>query len=250
MLITRPAGKRRSAKRPSNPSTPTSSSPVTPVVESRWHIATRAAQRKKRKSLRIDPPRQNATSPVLIETGDDVGGEIIHEEPISITRPPIPQQPPTPARQGPVRTRPYEAPYFFPSPGSPEAIGYVDRVREERRSVFVQPDAMLVRGKKRSFTTPNPEKGGAADTPKPHGEGSHDQATEDNGRKRPGGSRKGSGDRNLDPIDESGVQVGTPTNLRKASAPPQFSPSPETSPSRPRMQRQGSSGIMRILGKH
>ncbi|EIN13852.1 hypothetical protein PUNSTDRAFT_140295 [Punctularia strigosozonata HHB-11173 SS5] len=31
------------------------------------------------------------------------------------------------------RTQPYAAPYFFPSPGSPEATDYVRRVREERR---------------------------------------------------------------------------------------------------------------------
>lgn len=29
------------------------------------------------------------------------------------------------------RTNPYEAPYFFPAPGSPEAVGYVDRARED-----------------------------------------------------------------------------------------------------------------------
>ncbi|KAG1784216.1 hypothetical protein EV702DRAFT_1058093 [Suillus placidus] len=31
----------------------------------------------------------------------------------------------------PLRTQPYAAPYFFPAPGTPEAIGYVTKTREE-----------------------------------------------------------------------------------------------------------------------
>ena len=260
VLMTRPAGKRRSCKRSSNPPTPKSASPATtPVAESKWHIATRASHRKKRKSLRIDPPR-SAVSPVLIENGGVVGGEMIHEEPIGINRPPESRLPLTPARQAPVRTRPYEAPYFFPTPGSPESIGYVERVREERRSVLVHPDGMFVRNKKdlkRPSTIFNPEKGGTVSV---RGEGSHDQVPEDSGKKRSKCTLKGSGDRNPNPsppalIDEFGVQVGTPTKLRKSSNPPQSSPSPDTTPtsattSRPQAQRQGSRGIMRILGKH
>ena len=258
------AGKRRQCKRTSNSSTPKSSSPATtPVAESKWHIATHQSQRKKRKSLRIAPPRRSATSAMLIENGDDVGGGTIHEEPISIIRPPISRLPLTPARQGPIRTRPYEAPYFFPTPGSPEAIGYTERVLEERRSVLFHTDATSVRNKKdpkRSSTTPGPEKGGAVDTPMFRGEGNQSQATEVSGRKRSKDSAKGSGDRNPNPsssipVDESGTQIGTPTKLRKSSAPSQFSPSSDTSPtpntsSRPQAQRQGSRGIMRILGKH
>lgn len=263
MLMTRSAGKRRSGKRSSGPPTPISVSPtMTPVVESKWRIGTRASQRKKRKSLRIDPPQWNATSPMFIETGDDVGGTVIYEEPASITRPPIHQSPLPPTRQGPVRTRPYEAPYFFPTPGSLEAVGYVDRVREERRSALVHPDAMCVRSKKdlRSSTMSSLEKGGSPGLPKPRGEGGHDQATEDGNKKRPKSCGKGSGDRNTNPfssisVDELGVQVGTPTRLRKTSAPPKLSPSlgpgrTLATPSRPQVQRQGSLGIMRILGKH
>lgn len=262
--MTRPAGKRRPGKRSSNPPTPKSASPATtPMVESKWQITTRASQRKKRNSLRINPPPRSAASPVLIDGGDDVGGGIIYEEPVNVPRPPAPRLPLTPARQGPVRTRPYEAPYFFPTPGSPEAFGYVERVREERRSVLVHPDAMFVRQRKdlkRPSTIFNFEKDGAVGTPKR--QGSNDQVTEDGGRKRTKSSGKGSApDRNFSPpfsapIDvEFGGQVGAPTKLRKGSAPPQFSPFHETVPtqttsSRPQVQRQGSLGIMRILGKH
>ena len=191
-----------------------------------------------------------------------MGGEIVHEGPTSITRAQISQLPVTPARQGPVRTRPYEAPYFFPIPGSLEAIGYVEKVREERRSALVHPDAMFVRNKKdlkRSESTISSiEKDGTV--PKHRGEGSQDQASEDSGKKRSKKSEKGSGDRNTSPsspapIDEFGVQAGTPNKLRKSSAPPQLSPIPDTAstpttPSRPQPRRQGSRGIMRILGKH
>ena len=263
--MTRPAGKRRPGKRPSNPPTPGSASPaMSPVVESKWHVATRTSQRKKRKSLRIDPPLRSATSPAFIMSGEDVGGEIIYEEPVSITRSPVLRPPPTPARQGPVRTRPYEAPYFFPTPGSPEAIGYMDKVREERRSVFVYPDAMLVRNKKdmKRSSTVSLEKDGTAGTPKLRSEASRDQVTEESGKKRPKSSRKGSVDGNLipsssTPIHEFGVQVGTPMKFRKSSVPPQVSPFPDTvptptptTPSRPQAQRQGSLRIMKILGKH
>jgi len=193
-----------------------------------------------------------------------VDAEIVHEEPVSITRSPVPQPPPTPARQGPVRTRPYEAPYFFPTPGSLEAIGYVEKVREERRSALTHPDARPARNKKdlkRSGSTISSlEKDGTAGTPQLRGEGSQDQATEDNGRKRPKNSEKGSGDRNTSPssstpFDEFGVQAGTPNKLRKSSTPPQVSPFSDTAlipttPSRPQPRRQGSRGIMRILGKH
>ena len=266
MLITRPAGKRRSGKRPSNTPTPKSASPVTtPVVESRWRIATRGSQRKKRKSLRIDPPPRSAASPVLVENGVDVGGGMVYEEPVGITRPSVLRSPLTPARQGPVRTRPYEAPYFFPTPGSPEAFRYVDRVREERRSVLAQPDTMLTRIKKdlkkRSSTISSFEKEGAAGISKSRGEGSLDQVieTEGNAGKQPKSSGKGSGDRDFNrpssaPADESGTKAGTPTKLRKSSAPPQLPSTPDTvsTPSTPSRQvkRQGSLGFMRILGKH
>ena len=258
--MTRLIGKRRSGKRSPNPSTPNSASPVTtPVAESKWRISTRTSQRKKRRSLRIDPPPRGAASPVSVEGGDDVGSKVIYEEPVNIMRPPVLQLSPAPARQGPVRTRPYEAPYFFPTPGSPEAIGYVDKIREDRRSVFVQPDAMFVR-KKRSFTMSSLEKGGTMGTPKLRSEGSRDQIIEDSGRKRPKSSGKGSGDGNHDlpsptPAHEFGVQAGAPTKLRKASAPAQLPPLTNTvptptTPPRPQAQRQGTLGIMRMLGKH
>jgi hypothetical protein len=38
-----------------------------------------------------------------------------------------------PAPAPPLRTQPYAAPYFFPSPASPEATDYVRLLREERR---------------------------------------------------------------------------------------------------------------------
>lgn len=44
--------------------------------------------------------------------------------PSSLSSPPLP-----PPRS---RTQPYEAPYFFPTPGSPEAVDYVRRMREEK----------------------------------------------------------------------------------------------------------------------
>ena len=193
-----------------------------------------------------------------------MGGETVHEEPIGITRPPISRLPLTPARQGPVRTRPYEAPYFFPTPGSLEAVGYVEKVREERRSAFVHPDAMFPRSKKdlkRSESTiSSPEKDGAAGIPKLRHEGSRDQVTEDSGKKRSKKSEKGSGDVNTSPsssipVDEFGKQAGSPNKLRKPNAPPQFSPFSDTiptptTPPRPQPQRQGSRGFMRILGKH
>lgn len=188
---------------------------------------------------------------------------MVYEEPVGITRPPVLRSPLTPARQGPVRTRPYEAPYFFPTPGSPEAFGYVDRVREDRRSVLAQPDAMLTRTKKdlkkKSSTISSFEKEGAVGISKPRGEGSLDQVTEGNAGKQPKSSGKGSGDRDLNrpssaSTDESGTKAGAPTKLRKSSAPPQYPPSPDitSTPSTPsrQVQRQGSLGIMRILGKH
>ncbi|KII93987.1 hypothetical protein PLICRDRAFT_36206 [Plicaturopsis crispa FD-325 SS-3] len=56
--------------------------------------------------------------------------------------PPVPERPKTassalpadvPAPAGPpLRTNPYDAPYFFPHPGSPEAANYVRQAREER----------------------------------------------------------------------------------------------------------------------
>ena len=166
-----------------------------------------------------------------------MGSGTIHEEPTSITRPPTSRLPLTPARQGPSRTRPYEAPYFFPTPGSPEAIGYTERVLEERQS-FIHPDPTSVRNKKdskRSATITISEKDGAVGNPKLGGEGNQNQSTEDGGtRKRPKNSEKASGDKNVNPVpvDEFGIQVGTPTSPR------------------PQAQRQGSRGILRILGKH
>ena len=193
-----------------------------------------------------------------------MGAEIAYEGPVSVTRPPIHQLPPTPARQGPVRTRPYEAPYFFPTPGSLEAIGYVDKVLEERRSALTHPDAKLARNKKNlkrsGSTISSLEKDRTASTPKLRGEGSQDQATEDSGRKRPKNSEKGSGDRNTSPssstpFDEFGVQAGTPNKLRKSSTPPRLLSLSDTAltpttPPHPQPRRQGSRGIMRILGKH
>ncbi|KAG2159600.1 uncharacterized protein EDB93DRAFT_1111095 [Suillus bovinus] len=43
----------------------------------------------------------------------------------------------------PLRTQPYAAPYFFPAPGTPEAIDYVTKTREEllRPSGFMQTNA-------------------------------------------------------------------------------------------------------------
>lgn len=208
-------------------------------------------------SLRIDPPRRSPTSPVFIQSGDDVGGEVTHEEPVTITRPPVSQPLSNRPRQGPSRTRPYEAPYFFPTPGSPEAIGYVEKVREERRSALTHPDTMHLRNK-RSATLPSLDKDGTAGTPKPHSNGNQDQIIEGSGKKRPKTSEKGSGDRNTNPVppiptDEFGVSAGT-RKIRKSSAPPQFAPFPDTAPTQttpPRPpQRQGSRGFMRILGKH
>ena len=142
-----------------------------------------------------------------------MGSKVIYEELVNITRPPVLQLSPAPA----VRTRLYEVPYFFPTPGSPEAIGYVDKIREDRRSVFVQPDAMFVR-KKRSFTMSSLEKGGTMGTPTLRSEGSHDQIIEDSGRKRP----KSSGDGKHDPpsptpAHEFGVQARASAKLRKVS---------------------------------
>jgi hypothetical protein len=260
-MLTRRAGKRRSGKRSPNSPTPKSESPVTtPVVESKWHIAARASRRKKRKSLQIVPPLRSAASSVLIENGDAVGGEVIYEEPIIIHKPPTSHLPVTPARQGPVRTRPYEAPYFFPAPGSPEAIGYVERVREERRSALVFPDPNSIGSKKdlkRSCTMSN-LKDETPENTRPGGEGSsHHQTTEDSGEKRSKNSGKGSGTKNsspsLSPTNELGVRVRAPI-LRKTSAPAQLSSSgtglTPASPSRPQTQRQGSLAIMRMLGKH
>lgn len=43
------------------------------------------------------------------------------------------------AATAPPRTRPYEAPYFFPAPTSPEAVDYVQRTRDEYRQASVSP---------------------------------------------------------------------------------------------------------------
>lgn len=259
-MMTRPTGKRRSGKRSPNSPTPKSKSPPTsPVVGSKWHIARPASQRKKRISLLIAPPPQSTMPPVLIESGDADGIEVIYEEPNSA--PHISHLQLTPPRPGPVRTRPYEAPYFFPTPGSPEAIGYVERVREERRTVLFQPELRPVKSKKdlkrRSSTLSSPEKDGTPDNTRLHGEDGYDQATEGSGEKRPKSAGTGSGRKNSSPppssANELGVRVRTPI-LRKSSAPAQLSsmgvvPGP-TTPNRPQTQRQGSLAIMRILGKH
>lgn len=255
--------KRRSGKRSPNAPTPKSVSPTTsPVVESKWNIATRSSQRKKRKSLRIDPPLRSAAPSVLIESEDALNREIIYEEPIGIIRPHTAHLPVTPARQGPVRTRPYEAPYFFPTPGSPEAIGYVDRVREERRTTLIIPDPTTGKSKKdlkrRSSTMSSLEKDGTPGSTNPRGETGHNQTPEVLGKKRPKSAGKGSGTKNSDPsmstLNEFGVQTRTQTILRKTSAPAQLSSSGTTStpttPPRSQTHRQGSLGIMRILGKH
>ena len=261
--MTRLTGKRRSGKRsPTSPTSKSASPATSPAVESKWRIGTRASQCKKRKSLRIDPPLQSSTSSVLLECGADVGGEIIYEEPIDIIRPHTSHLPLTPARQGPVRTRPYEAPYFFPTPGSPEAIGYVERVREERRSTFSQPDPTPSRNKKglkKSPTMSNLGKDSATDSPKLGVESGYDQVMADTGRKRSKSTGRGSRSKDSTPssapANELGVQFRTRTIPRKSSAPAQLSPSsnagptPPTSP-RSQTQRQGTLGIMRILGKH
>ena len=261
-MITRSTGKRRSGKRTPNAPTPKSASPTTsPVVESKWHTAMRSSQRKKRKSLRIDPPLRSAAPSVLIEGEDALSREIIYEEPIGITQPHAAHLPVTPARQGPGRTRPYEAPYFFPAPGSPEAIGYVDRVREERRGGLISPDPMTGKSKRdlrgRSSTMSSLEKDGTPGSMNPHGETGHNQPPEDFGKKRPKSAGKGSGKKNSDLLstpNEFGVQTRTQTILRKTSAPAQLSSSGTTStsatPPRSQTHRQGSLGIMRILGKH
>lgn len=187
-----------------------------------------------------------------------MGDEATYEEAISIPQPQIYHLPLTPARQGPVRTRPYEAPYFFPTPGSPEAIGYVDRVREERRSTLVQLDPVSVKNKrelkKRSSTISSP---GTPDNTRLDGENDHNQTPEDSGRKRTKSTGKGT--KSSSPLSspakssELGVRARTPIP-RKSSAPAQLSSpgavSTPVTPSRPQTQRQGSLGIMRILGKH
>lgn len=252
-MIALPTGKRRSGKVSPNSSTPKSKSPAsTPVVESKWHIAARASRRNKRKSLQISPPLRSPASSVLIDSGDAVADEVIYEEPIN-THLPL-----TPARLGPGRTRPYEAPYFFPTPGSPEAIGYVERVREDRRSAPVQPDPTTStknkKDLKRSSTMSSLEKGRNM---KPGEEGSQDQATEVSSKKRSKCDGKGFGTKNpspsSSPTNELGVRARTPIP-RKSSAPAQLS-SPDlastpTTPNRPQTQRQGSMAIMRMLGKH
>ena len=247
-----PTGKRRLGKvSSSSPTSKSKPSVTTPVVESKWHIA----KRKKRKSLQIVPPPRSAPSPMLIDSGDGLGGETISEEPISTLQPLTSHLPLAPARQGPVRTRPYEAPYFFPTPGSPEAVGYADRVREERRATH--PHLTSVRSKKDlkgSTTLSSLEKD---DNTRLEAEGGHDQATEDPGEiglKSPG---KGSGMQNSGPssppTNELGARVRTPM-LRKSSAPAQLSSSGTTStpttPNHPQKQRQVSLGIKRMLGKH
>jgi len=130
--------------------------------------------------------------------------------------------------------------------------------------VLVQPDTMLTRNKKdlkkKSSTISSFEKEGTVGIPKPRGEGGHDQVTEGNAGKQPKCSRKGSGDRDFShspptTVDEFGTQVGGPAKLRKSSAPPQLPSSDDTAPTlsappRPQVRRQGSLGIMRILGKH
>lgn len=52
----------------------------------------------------------------------------------------------------PLRTQPYAAPYFFPAPGSPEAIDYVTKTREEllQTSGFMHTNAFTLKRNKRS----------------------------------------------------------------------------------------------------
>ena len=255
-MIMRPAGKRRSGKvSPTSPTLKSKSPATTPVVGSKWHVAARQPKRPIRKPSQIVLPSRSATSAVLVDTGDALGGELIHEEPVDIPQPQTSQLPP--ARQGPVRTRPYEAPYFFPTPGSPEAIGYVDRVREERRTALLQPDPTSAR-KKRSYTMSSIEKDETPGSTRLHGsEGSHDQATGDTGKKQPRSPRKGCGSKNSSPSSspskELDVRARTPIP-RKSSAPAQLSSSGTLStpatPNRRQVQRQGSQAIMRMLGKH
>lgn len=258
-MTTRPAGKRRSSKRsPTSPILKSSSPITTPMAGSKWNIGTRAAQRKKRKSLRIDPPLRSPTLPVLIESGDGVGCQAIYEEPIGIAQPPTSNLPLTPARQGPVRTRPYEAPYFFPTPGSLEAIGYVERVREERRSAPVYPEPTSARRKKspgRSSTMSILDQDGIPGKSKLRGESSHYQ--------NPGKKSSKSAGTKTDPstatASDFGLRPRTPTIHRKSSAPAQlssFNTTPpnettaSTTPPRLQTQRQRSLAIMRMLGKH
>lgn len=73
------------------------------------------------------------------------------------TLPAEPSTPPCPSRSRspkarkptalplpPARTQPYEAPYFFPSPGSPEAVDYVRRAREGQLSPRSPPPTVMV----------------------------------------------------------------------------------------------------------
>lgn len=50
----------------------------------------------------------------------------------------------------PLRTQPYAAPYFFPAPGTPEAIDYVTKTREELRPSGFTHDFICKRNKRSS----------------------------------------------------------------------------------------------------
>jgi hypothetical protein len=54
-------------------------------------------------------------------------------QPAKLPQSTLPARPRT-QPQPPLRTQPYEAPYFFPSPASPDAAGYVRRARSGRPS--------------------------------------------------------------------------------------------------------------------
>ncbi|KAG1839223.1 hypothetical protein DFJ58DRAFT_812842 [Suillus subalutaceus] len=53
----------------------------------------------------------------------------------------------------PLRTQPYAAPYFFPAPGTPEAIDYVTKTREEllQPSGFMHTSAFTLKRNKRTY---------------------------------------------------------------------------------------------------
>ncbi|TFK56788.1 hypothetical protein OE88DRAFT_1640637 [Heliocybe sulcata] len=68
----------------------------------------------------------------------------------------------------PQRTNPYQAPYFFPAPGSPEAEDYVQRVREERFRASKASDSSL-----RTYFHQRPATPSSARTPSPASVRSH-----------------------------------------------------------------------------
>lgn len=93
------AGEKVLRKSPSSPDAGIASS------KSRWHPT-------RRKSKNFSPTLPKISLPCPVSAA-----------PLLSSPPPPPQR---------TRTQPYEAPYFFPAPGSPEAVDYVRRIREEK----------------------------------------------------------------------------------------------------------------------